>query len=106
VIEKPTAVHETVVVVDKLRTNLQAICDEMIETRCALEETEEKNAELTVRNAELEQIITQLKAELLEKSRRVEELKIDFEKRQCERNKYWGNEIETLENKLKKMHHE
>jgi hypothetical protein len=73
----------------------------MIEIQCALEETVEKNEELALRNAELEQLIVQLKKEMIEKSHRVEELQNAFNKRQFERNKYWSGEVELLERKLK-----
>jgi predicted nuclease with TOPRIM domain len=95
--------QKTVFAVDELQADLQAICDAMIETGCALEETEEKNAELTLRNAELEQMIAQLKAEMLEKSHRIDELQSAFEKRQCDRNKYWSGQVRALEDKLKSL---
>jgi regulator of replication initiation timing len=68
------ATQKAIFAIDKLQADLQAICGDMIETRCALEETEEKNAELTLRNAELEHQIATLKAEILLKSQRAREL--------------------------------
>jgi cell shape-determining protein MreC len=96
------AVQQTVSAMDKLRADLQAVCDEIIETKCALEEIEEKNEELTLRNAELEQIIAQLKTEMLEKSHRVEELEAAYEKRQLERSKSRSAEVDALEAQLKR----
>jgi hypothetical protein len=72
--EQLEATQNAIHAIDKAQTPLQAICGDMIETRCALEETEEKNAELTLRNAELEQQIATLQAEILLKSQRACEL--------------------------------
>jgi cell shape-determining protein MreC len=96
-----TTVQQTINTVDKLQLDLQTVCDDIIETRCALEEIEEKNEQLTLRNADLEALIAQLKTEMLEKSHRVEELEHAFEKRQFERNKHWSGELEALEAQLK-----
>jgi uncharacterized small protein (DUF1192 family) len=72
----------------------------MTETRCALEEIEQNNDDLTGRNAKLEQTVARLKQELTDKSRQADAIQAAFERGQSEKNRYCSGQADALERKV------
>jgi chromosome segregation ATPase len=82
------------------KAKIEAVSERAIETRCAIEGIEERNAQLASQNAELELLVTQLQNQISEKAAQFEQLKAGFDGRQSGRNAYWAAQVAEIEQKI------